>query len=122
MKIKEIFNIYPGHDMELNISNYLDFFYHADQEARQDSVNEEPSYNEAISWENYAYAAAMVEKLCTDYSLEYPQWIFKEDYFLRDPWFPDYVKGRARIYLMLYAPIEFLRRNLYVSENVLTRI
>jgi hypothetical protein len=122
MKIKEIFNIYPGDDIELNISNYLDFFYHADQETRQVSVNEEPSCNDNISRENYAYVAAMVEKLCTDYSLQYPQWIFKGDYFLRDPWFPDYVKGRARIYLMLYAPIEFLRRNLYVSENVLTRV
>ncbi len=122
MRVKDIFNISPGDDIELNISNYLDFFYHACQEERQDSMKEEPSYNIVIPRENYAYVAAMLEKLCNDYSLQYPPWILKEEYFLREPWFPDYVKGKARIYLMLYAPVEFLRRNLYVSENVLTRV
>jgi|SRR5665647_77599 len=122
MQVKEIFNIYPDTDIELNISNYLDYFYYASQDERQASINEEPWYNKEISCENYAYVAAMVEKLCTDFSLQYPQWIFKDDYFLRDPWFPAYIKGRARIYLMLYSPVEFLRRNLYVSENVLTRV
>ena len=122
MQVKEIFNISPGTDIELNISNYLDYFYCANQDERQVSMNEEPRYNKEISGENYAYVAAMVEKLCTVFLLEYPQWIFKDDYFLRDPWFPAFIKGRARIYLMLYSPVEFLRRNLYVSENVLTRI
>ncbi|PKM77575.1 MAG: hypothetical protein CVU90_06925 [Firmicutes bacterium HGW-Firmicutes-15] len=122
MQVKEIFNIYIDTDIELNISNYLDYFYYASQDERQTSINEEPHNNKDISCENYAYVAAMVEKLCTDFSLQYPQWIFKDNYFLSDPWFPARIKGRARIYLMLYSPIEFLRRNLYVSENVLARV
>jgi hypothetical protein len=121
MQVKEIFNICPDTDIELNISNYLDYFYYASQDERQISINEEPQNNKDVSCENYAYVAAMVEKLCTDFSLQYPQWIFKDYYFLRDPWFPARIKGKARIYLMLYSPVEFLRRNLYVSENVLTR-
>jgi hypothetical protein len=122
MQVKEIFNIYFDTDIELNISNYLDYFYYASQDERQTSINEEPRNNKDISYENYAYVAAMVEKLCTDFSLQYPQWIFKDNYYLRDPWFPARIKGRARIYLMLYSPVEFLRRNLYVSENVLARV
>ncbi|MDD3270023.1 MAG: hypothetical protein PHX14_11955 [Syntrophomonadaceae bacterium] len=122
MRVKEIFDVYPGTDIELNISNFLDYFYCATQAERQASINEEPQLSKNISCENYAYVAAMVEKLCTDFSLQYPEWIFKDDYFLTKPWFPAGIKGKARIYLMLYSPMEFLRRNLYVSENVLTRI
>ena len=121
MQVKEIFKTEPCSDIELNIANYLDFFYHAGQDERQESIREEPEYNENILWENYAYAAAIVEKLCADFNLEYPDWIYAEKYFLKDPWFPSLIKGKARIYLMLYSPVEFLRRNIYVSENVLTR-
>jgi hypothetical protein len=119
MKVKDI--LIPEADIELNIGNFLDSFYHADEQERQASIYEEPIYNRGIAWENYAYVAAMVEKLCNDYGLEAPDWIYKDEYYLQEPWFPPFIKGKARIYLMLYSPVEFLQRNLYVSENVLSR-
>lgn len=44
MQVKDIFYKYPDADIELNISNYLDFFYQASQEERQVSINKEPPY------------------------------------------------------------------------------
>lgn len=122
MKIKDIFNVNDKNAIDYNVSNFLDCFYASTKQEQQDIIMEEPLYNKHTLPEDYAYVAAMAEKLCHDYELEYPDWIFKDEYFLKEPWFPPNVKGKARIYLMLYSPVEFLRRNFFVSENAITRV
>ena len=122
MQVKDIFNVMDKEAIDYNIANFLDYFYHVDKDEQQMIIMEEPQYNEYASSADYAYVAAMVEKLCQDYGLNYPSWILKNEYFLKEPWFPPYVKGKARIYLMLYSPLAFLRRNIFVSENAISRV
>ena len=122
MRVIDIFRVNDKGAVDYNIANFLDYFYHAEKDERQTIIIDEPTGNEFVEPADYAYVAAMVEKLCQDYDLECPEWVFKDKYFLKEPWFPPYVKGKARIYLMLYSPVAFLRRNIFVSENALTRI
>ncbi|MDD2247717.1 MAG: hypothetical protein PHC39_11730 [Proteiniphilum sp.] len=109
---------------EINIffGNFLDEFYAADYEDKKKMVFEEPLYYKVIPHSSYAYIAAMVDFLCNKYELEKPQWIFKDRYYLKDPYFTHDFKGDMRIILLIESPLEFKIRNVFVSENALTRV
>jgi hypothetical protein len=68
-----------------------------------------------------AYLAATAEELARRFTLPQPDWTGGEDWRLRRPWFAvPYASVRA--VLLLESPAGFRSRNLFVSENALSRV
>ena len=67
-----------------------------------------------------AYLAAVAVALAREISAPPPSWAWAEDRKLRQPWFAS--PGAAiRALLLLESPAPFRERNLFVSENALSR-
>ncbi len=109
-------------DFEIHLGNFLDEFYRSSEAVKNDMVKAEPEYFKTISQQTYAFLAGTVEKLCNDSSIEPPGWIFKDEYVLKDPMFAMDAKGTFRLYLLVESPIEFVVRNIFVTENCLQRV
>jgi hypothetical protein len=110
-----------GQKFELLWGDFLDEFYRSGKEKKMDMVKDEPEHFDNIQAETYAFIAGAVEKLCNDAELEPPAWVFKDKYFLREPYFALNAKGMLRVVLLVESPNEFVVRNVFVSENCLTR-
>jgi hypothetical protein len=93
-----------------------------DSEEKAALVHEEP---ERVAVEGYrdvnAYLAAVAETLCREAGLTPPAWTEKSEYFLPEPWFAGGLENLKAI-LLVESPIPFRRRNLFVSENAMTRV
>lgn len=68
-----------------------------------------------------AYLAAVVETLCRETALRPPLWTEKPEYFLVKPWFAGGLEDLKAI-LLVESPVPFRRRNLFVTENAMTRV
>ena len=110
-----------GRDFYLSLGDFLDEFYRADNDQREDMIKNPP--DNSLPSENLAYFAASVHKLANDYGIEPPSWVFDERCYLRDkPFFGCNAKGNLRLLFMYKSPTEFKHRNLFVDENVLARV
>jgi hypothetical protein len=70
-----------------------------------------------------SFSAATAHKLANDYGLEVPAWVFSKRYYMSDsPYFGCNAKGDLRMLFMYKSPAEFKHRNLFVDENVLSRV
>jgi hypothetical protein len=108
--------------------DFLDAFYAAPAQMRQEFLNNEPpDFDDvAITPSSRAQFAAVAEKLAHDFELEVPAWTEKSEYFLKDV----VIAGRpvsdapAALVKLLEAetPVEFGRRNILVTSNLLTRV
>jgi len=67
-----------------------------------------------------AYLAATAEELARRFELPHPAWTVGEDRQLRRPWFATPLAA-VRAVLLLESPPAFRVRNLFVSENALSR-
>lgn len=67
-----------------------------------------------------AYLAATAEWLAWKFNLQPPRWAFDESRSLRRPWFASQLSS-MRAVLLLESPAAFRSRNLFVSENALSR-
>lgn len=67
-----------------------------------------------------AYLAATAEWLAWKFNLQPPRWAFDEDRSLRRPWFASQLAS-MRAALLLESPAPFRSRNLFISENALSR-
>src|SRR5437762_1885899 len=67
-----------------------------------------------------AYLAATAEWLAWKFNLRTPHWALDESRSLRRPWFASELDS-LRALLLLESPTAFRSRNLFVSENALTR-
>jgi hypothetical protein len=67
-----------------------------------------------------AYLAATAEELARKFDLPMPNWIFTEARKLHRPWFASNLAS-LRAVLLLESPAGFRSRNLFVSENALSR-
>ncbi|MBN8246746.1 MAG: hypothetical protein J0L84_04805, partial [Verrucomicrobia bacterium] len=68
-----------------------------------------------------AYLAATAEELARRFSLPQPDWTVGEDRQLRRPWFASPLAA-LRAVLLLESPPAFRARNLFVSDNALSRV
>lgn len=110
-----------GRDFYLCLGDFLDAFYHADTPSRLAALDAPPM--DGIPPENLAFLAATAHKLCNDYGLRAPDWVFDKRYCLTDkPFFACNARGNLRLLFMYKSPPEFKRRNLFVDENVLKRV
>jgi hypothetical protein len=68
-----------------------------------------------------AYLAATAEELTRRFALPLPVWTEAEERKLHRPWFASSL-GALRAVLLLESPAGFRSRNLFVSENALSRV
>ena len=67
-----------------------------------------------------AYLAATAECLAQQFQFALPAWPFAEGRKLRRPWFASELAS-LRVILLHESPTPFRSRNLFVSENALSR-
>ncbi len=110
-----------GESFDLCLRNFLDGFY-----LRPDSAAllQEPARladnNPRFGQIEDAYLAATAEWLAWKFNLAPPSWIFDASRALRRPWFASSLAS-LRAVLLIESPAPFRSRNLFVSENALSR-
>jgi hypothetical protein len=111
-----------GEPFHLAFHDFLDGFY---REPVAEALREEPAFLEPIFGREGAiqdaYLAAAAEKLAREYRLPVPDWTPNPRRALREPWFASKAAS-LRALLIHESPPEFRCRNLFVSENALTRV
>lgn len=110
-----------GDSFDHCLANFLDHFYAAPDalalaEAPPLLTREKGDLGQVQD----AYLAAVAEELTRVYQLAVPDWTAGESRQLRQPWFASPLHS-LRAVLLLESPPAFRARNLFVSENALTR-
>ncbi len=110
-----------GDSFDRCLANFLDEFYDRPSFA---AISESPKLLSPTRGElgriQDSYLAATAEELARRYSLTFPDWIAGEERKMHRPWFASPL-GSLRAILLLESPVSFRARNLFVSENVLSR-
>lgn len=103
--------------------NFLDAFYAADKKHRVQMLQKEPAKLRApLKDEGVAdaYLAALANYLASQFRISPPLWAQGTDRRPDEPWFalnhPD-----ARMWLITQSPAAFRERDLFISEDALTR-
>lgn len=110
-----------GDSFDRCLANFLDEFYAApDADALRDApALLAPQFGELGRVQD-AYLAATAEELARRHNLSPPDWTAGEHRQLHRPWFATPVAA-LRAVLLLESPPAFRARNLFVSENALSR-
>src|SRR5262245_28027895 len=110
-----------GESFDRCLANFLDDFYAAPSAgALADSpVLLAPSLGDRGQVQD-AYLAATAEELTRSRGFAIPAWVAAETRKLHRPWFASPLAA-LRAVLLLESPAAFRARNLFVSENALTR-
>jgi hypothetical protein len=107
-------------EFEYHFADFLDQFY---LERRPEMLNEEPRrLKELIKDDGVAdaYLAATAVSLARLIGVVPPRWAWAEDRKLKSPWFA-HPGPNVRAMLLAESPAPFRERNLFVSENALSR-
>ena len=115
-------NANSGIDFYLLLGDFLDEYYRASEQEKSEMLRVAP-----VDMDNPEYVpflAATAHKLSNDYGLTPPAWVFDRRTYLpgREPFFACNANGNLRLLFMYKSPSEFKHRNLFVDENVLTRV
>ncbi len=114
-------HVVDGKEFDLALANFLDGFY---QKPGLEALSEKPVFNRAggevhVDLLN-AYLAATAEHLAAENNFEPPEWCSNLGRSLRAPWFASDMSS-LRALLIHESPPAFRSRNIFVSENVLSR-
>jgi hypothetical protein len=110
-----------GEPFDFALRNFLDAFYARPDPARL--LPEPPLLRDALPERGAvadAYLAATAEWLAMRHQFPVPGWAFRDTRVLRRPWFGSPLAA-LRAVLLHESPAPFRARNLFVSENALTR-
>ena len=111
-----------GDSFDRCLANFLDEFYAA---PRVGALEPEPELLAATQSEagrvRDAYLAATAEELARRFTLATPAWTTSPERALHRPWFASPLAA-LRAVLLLESPPAFRARNLFVSENALSRV
>lgn len=99
---------------------FLDEFYRSDRDKKMLLIDEKPTFSDDRMLS--AFLAASVHKLCREYSIPVPRWVFAKETYLNHPYFPNDPPLSLRKVYLVESPPEFKVRNIFVSENTLTRV
>ena len=100
------------------LAEFVDAFRRAD--AAQRRALTARASQEGSSALEQAYWAAAVESLCREARMRPPAWVNAPTRFLHEPHFAGGLESLKAI-LIAESPVPFRRRNLFVSENALSR-
>jgi hypothetical protein len=111
-----------GEPFDRCLANFLDEFYAApDARALADVPTLlAPSFGEAGRVRD-AYLAATAEELARHHQFSMPVWVDEDSRKLHRPWFASRLAA-LRAVLLLESPPAFRSRNLFISQNALTRV
>lgn len=111
-----------GDSFDRCLANFLDQFYCAPNAAALQETPGllAPQFGELGRVQD-AYLAATAEELARAHNLLAPPWAANEARELRRPWFASPLAS-LRAVLLLESPPAFRARNLFVSENALSRV
>ena len=110
-----------GESFDFSLRNFLDGFYACPTpEAIAAAPAPLAETNPQLGAVEDAYLAATAEWLAWKFDFPPPAWTRAEHRFLRRPWFASSLDS-LRAVLLLESPAAFRSRNLFVSENALTR-
>ena len=98
---------------------FLDCFYRADSSSKVEMVGDK--VNCGLDEKDSAFIAAAIHKLCREHSLEVPEWVFDPAFFLKDPYFSNNPPDVLKLIYLVESPPEFKMRNIFTSENTLSR-
>ena len=110
-----------GDSFDRCLANFLDEFYAAPAAAALSPTPGllAPQLGELGRVQD-AYLAATAEHLACAHGFPIPAWVVTEDRKLHRPWFASQLAA-LRAVLILESPAAFRARNLFISENALTR-
>jgi hypothetical protein len=110
-----------GDSFDRCLASFLDEFYAAPDAAALSAAPEllAPKLGEPGQVRD-AYLAATAEQLACDYGFCLPAWVGGDDRKLHRPWFASPLAA-LRAVLLLESPAAFRSRNLFISQNALTR-
>jgi hypothetical protein len=110
-----------GESFDLSLRNFLDGFYAGPNASafKDEPMTLAPRIPQHGAIED-AYLAATAEWLAWRFDLPPPAWAFAESRSLRRPWFASTLAA-LRAVLLWESPAPFRSRNLFVSENALSR-
>jgi hypothetical protein len=110
-----------GDSFDRCLANFLDEFYAAPNAVALADTPAllAPQFGETGRVQD-AYLAATAEELARQFSLPLPPWTIGEERQLHRPWFATPLAA-VRAVLLLESPPAFRSRNLFVSENALSR-
>ncbi len=110
-----------GDSFDRCLANFLDGFYATPAGA---ALQESPAllgpWMGDVGRVQDAYLAATAEELARRFALPLPVWTCAAERGLHRPWFASPL-GSLRAVLLLESPAGFRARNLFVSENALSR-
>jgi hypothetical protein len=99
---------------------FLDQFYISSAEQRLALIQFAPTCLK--DHRHLAYSAAGVHKLCREHELSIPSWVRDGSFILDEPYFPGATTDLLRLVCLVESPPEFKMRNIFTTENVLSRI
>jgi hypothetical protein len=102
------------------LANFIDTFDQATKANKIKMVKNCPFPN-IKKKRDKAYIAALAEELCVRNHLKIPAWVEDKKLFLKEPFFVEDLES-LKAFLLVESPVSFRRRNIFVSENVLTRV
>ena len=110
-----------GDSFDRCLANFLDEFYGAPHAAELSDIPTllAPQFGDLGGVQD-AYLAATAEELARRFELPMPAWTVGEQRQLHRPWFATSLAA-LRAVLLLESPPAFRARNLFVSENALSR-
>ena len=102
-------------------ANFLDEFYAAPNSEALTGAPPflAPKFGESGQVQD-AYLAATAEALACEYHFPVPEWTGDDTRKLHRPWFASSLEA-LRAVLLLESPAPFRSRNLFISENALSR-
>jgi hypothetical protein len=111
----------PGDDITMTFSQFLDDFKYSKNKAAL--IKEEPKWAFVDPGRWYYDLAATAHKLSHDHGLPVPKWALDEKYIAPRPYYAFNTKDKEfRSYLRATTPREFRSHNLFLGENILSRM
>lgn len=103
--------------------NFLDFFYYSMSNEERAAAIAKPPIGEERHPIDAAKLAATVERLCHLYDLDVPEWVMDDKYILPEPYFGEpYPRiEEYRTILAQESLPEFVKRNLFLGDNCMSR-
>ncbi len=103
-------------------NQFLDDFYHTDNQDKPSLIEDEPITTHLRAKEKYLLAAT-AKQLAVDFGLPVPVWVEKKGYFPSESIYAFETTNDAfRKYLADTSLAEFKKRKLYLGGNILERV
>lgn len=94
---------------------FRDFLHEFNASPSETALKEEPYPLDKIK---SAYLAAVSEQLAYQNDFSIPEWVYKDEYFLEEPFFAGSTEGLKPL-LIMESPVPFRRRGIFVSARAL---